>query len=480
MTALSRFLLLTSAALATAGVSSAQTSFQLFSQNGTYISAVTPDGTWFAGGSVFGGGTFRYSTGNGYELIPSAINGIPDIAIGGSPVASSFFDVNGDEYAGYWTPSGTTLLPGIGGQSGTSVSSSYGCSDDGAVIVGLGWINAGSAHAFKWTQSTGSVDLGSLGGNSSRANGVSGDGSVVVGWDEDPTGPRRPSYWDANNVEQLLGSIGEAWGVNTDGSVITGDDNGNCFRWTAATGAVSLGKLRASDPIFDVATGYAVSADGDTIVGSNGNGFFGTPFRAFIWRPGAGMTDLRVLLIALGTTGLDQIALSGAQAVSADGNTIGGAAGSFFTQSAFIATIPPSATYYCNGQTNSQGCLSQIGSSGQASASSGSGFHITASNVLPGVSGLLFYSKTGAASTPFNGGTLCVAAPFYRTTAQTSTGSGTCGGAFDIDFNDWIKNGLDFQGFHGGTHVWAQYWSRDPQSAGTTNLTNAVEFYVWP
>lgn len=478
MKQLSRPLPVLLATLCLAGSSAAQASFFTLPHNGSFVQAVTPDGTWFAGGSVFGGANFRYSSATGFEPFTAGSSGLPDIAVGGSPVAATLFDLNGVEFAGLWTPSGSTLLPGLGGQSGNSVSSTYAASDDASVVVGLAWINAGKAHAFKWTQATGTVDLGSLNNQSSRANGVSGDGAIVVGWDEDPTGPRIPVYWNATG-QHFIGTIGEAWGASQDGSVISGDDNGNCFRWTAATGTVDLGKLRGSDPIFDTATGLAISADGQTIVGVNGNAFFGTPPRAFIWREGAGMTDLRELLLHMGVTTIGGNTLSAATCVSADGRTIGGSAGFLFTSVGFIATLPPVATAYCTGQTTSEGCASQIAFTGTPSSRTSKGFRISASNVLPNQTGVLLYSTAGRASVPFQGGTLCLATPYTRLSVAPSGGSGPCTGRFEMDFNTYVKSGAD-AALHAGTHVWAQFLSRDPASAGGTNLSDALDFVLWP
>ncbi|MCE9595849.1 MAG: hypothetical protein K8S98_16800 [Planctomycetes bacterium] len=473
-----RLALCSAAALALADVGRAQATFFPFPQSGTFLNAVTPDGQWFAGADVLGGASFRYSVATGVEFFTSGSSGLPDIAIGGSPVAATLVDTNGNEVAGLWTPSGSTLLPPLTSQSGNSITSAYAANDDASVVVGLGWITAGKARAFKWTQATGTVDLGALGPMSSRANGVSGDGSVVTGWDEDPTGPRRPAYWDATG-EHLLGVLGEAWGASQDGRVITGDENGNCFRWTAATGLVDLGKLRGSDPIFDIASGLAVSADGQTIVGSNGNTFFGTPPRAFVWRAGAGMTDLRELLLALGASGAAGYSLSSANCVSADGLTIGGSAGIFFTTNAFTAQLPPITTVYCTAQRNSLGCLPSISSFGTPSARTGAGFHVTASSVLAIVSGQLFYGTSGAVALPFQGGTLCVGGPLERTAVQTSGGSGACDGRFDFDFNKYVGKHSD-AALIGGAKVWAQYWSRDNAAPGGSNLTDALEFTLWP
>ena len=53
------------------------------------------------------------------------------------------------------------------------LSSTYGAGADGRVVVGLGWDGCSVARAFRWEESTGMVNLGSLTGGSTRANGVS-------------------------------------------------------------------------------------------------------------------------------------------------------------------------------------------------------------------------------------------------------------------------------------------------------------------
>ena len=65
------------------------------------------------------------------------------------------------------------------------LSSATATSRDGSVIVGIAWNGCGPAHAFRWEEKTGMVDLGSLvSGRSTQAMGVSGDGRVVVGGQE--------------------------------------------------------------------------------------------------------------------------------------------------------------------------------------------------------------------------------------------------------------------------------------------------------
>jgi hypothetical protein len=243
---------------------------------------------------------------------------------------------------------------------------------------------------------------------------------------------------------------------------------------------VSLGKLPGSVG-GDDAYGQSISADGNTIVGYNGNSFFGTPFRAFIWRPGAGMVELKQLLLALGASNAASYDLSQAVEVSDDGKTICGIAGAlpFGPFDGWIATLPDVATIYCTAQTNSQGCTPAIGFSGTPSASSGAGFDVTAQNLIPGANGLLFYSTTGPDNSPFFGGTLCAAPPLTRTPVQNSGGAGPCSGTFSTDFNAWVPVSGD-AALIGGATVWAQYWSRDVNAPSTTNVTDAVRFTLWP
>lgn len=139
------------------------------------------------------------------------------------------------------------------------------------------------------------------------------------------------------------------------------------------------------------------------------------------------------------------------------------------------------AIVYCTSQTNSQGCLPSIHHQGVPSVSSGSPFVIGADSILNNRPGVLFYGFA-ANNLPFQGGFLCVKPPTKRTQVQSSAGNPPptdCSGTFAFDFNAHAAAGVD-PNLTGGTQVFAQYWSRDPQSASTTNLSNAVEFTLAP
>jgi hypothetical protein len=143
--------------------------------------------------------------------------------------------------------------------------------------------------------------------------------------------------------------------------------------------------------------------------------------------------------------------------------------------------FPVSPAVYCTAKVNSLGCSPTIGSSGSPSASSGLPFLITASSIVNQTTGLLYYAHAPIAI-PFQGGTKCVAQPTRRTPVQNSGGSASgsdCTGTYSFDFNAWRVNGGDTS-LVAGAQVFAQYWSRDPQSPSHTSLSNALRFLINP
>ena len=166
-----------------------------------------------------------------------------------------------------------------------------GVSADGSVVVGLSQSDSGlpcsggsCEEAFRWTADGGIVGLGDLLGGtfSSRAFDVSADGSIVVGWGAvGPPGDPDPSNSDFEGFRWTpsagMENLGLTWPVATsaDGSVLVGRDFFNRpSRWTAETGWVQLlpGGWTAND----------VSADGSVIVGKN----TGFPVESFRWENG--------------------------------------------------------------------------------------------------------------------------------------------------------------------------------------------------
>ncbi|MCK6444876.1 MAG: hypothetical protein L6Q99_00645 [Planctomycetes bacterium] len=460
----------------------AQASLQAIGNTFDFGYGVSRDASTVVGLNLGTNAGFKWDAVNGY------------VAIGGAPIQirvdgdgsriSGSATFSGFSTAAYWSGGAWTSIGGLGGSSGTDVSSAWGISDDGQTIVGLGWINAGSAHAFRWTQAGGIVDLGSSGA-SSRANAVSGDGVVVGGWDDNPTnGTRRPAYWLTPGAPVLISqSPGAVEGASFDGKVLAGSLSQKVMRWTQQNGPYSLGALAAGDQ----ASAADVDDQGTTLVGYSG------PFgpisvrRAFIWRPGLGLVKLQDLLAAQGvdTTGWT---LWSAVGCSGDGNTIAGYASTPSGAKAFVAKLatgPGAGTTYCTAKVNSLGCTPVIASTGLASVTAGTGFTIGAADVLNNKSGLFFYGTTGQQAASFQGGTLCVKAPIKRTTIQSSGGSAAptadCSGTYGIDFNAYITTGVD-PNLVAGQAVDGQFWSRDPgfSAPNNTGLTAGIHFVIQP
>ena len=135
---------------------------------------------------------------------------------------------------------------------------------------------------------------------------------------------------------------------------------------------------------------------------------------------------------------------------------------------------------YCQGKTTSDGCLPKIVTSGSPSASAPSGFVISGTQLIPQKPGLFFYGLSGPAANPFQGGTLCVAPIFVRTSVTTSTGAGLCGGTLSFDFNSYLANGGQ-PSIVAGSVVHGQFWFRDPaHPIAGSGLTNGVTFTVCP
>ena len=289
--------------------------------------SMSADGSIVVGTQIFGAYVFRWTRAGGLEILGPA-RGQASVSRDGSTIVADITS-DGHTTAAIWE--GGTQWRSLGGYPGSEgcpdLSDVYAVSDGGAVVVGLGWDDC-DATAFRWTESTGMISLGSLDGNSSRANDVSSDGSVIVGWDDDNTGARRGARW-VNGVESLLTApegifIGGAEAVSADGKVIVGGNAGNnfvrnrAFRWTEAHGGEIIGML-PGDSDLAAAYAFAVNDDGSVIVGASGD----DAREAFVWTRTTGMFRLQDYLIELGVE-LDDWILDTALAISSDGTVIAG------------------------------------------------------------------------------------------------------------------------------------------------------------
>lgn len=188
---------------------------------------------------------------------------------------------------------------GSGGviESGLRDTYAQGVSADGTIVVGYMPVPGGT-EAFTWVHPGGLVPIGDLpgGGRYSVATKISADGSVVVGVGSGAAGGEA-FRWTVSSGMIGLGDLpggdfeSTAWGVSGDGSVIVGRSHAEfgeeAFRWTASDGMIGLGDLPGGP---NRSAAFAISADGTVIGGSSGsvNGLE----EAFLWTASSGMVAL--------------------------------------------------------------------------------------------------------------------------------------------------------------------------------------------
>lgn len=222
-------------------------------------------------------------------------------AVGG--VASTGWSLTPSGGRAYrWTSSTGMVNLGVFNNSAQSFAGQV--SHDGSVVVGesnYAGPGPGPKHAFRWNATDGMVSLGTLpGGNTSTARAVSGDGLVVAGEANDSTGSMRAFRWTAASGMVDLGVLpggteAYAYGVNADGTVVVGvtyfgsDQNTFATRWVVGQPPQSLGRIAGGTTSFAV----GVSDDGGTVAGRSTNSAGRN--LAFRWTVDGGMQILGTL-----------------------------------------------------------------------------------------------------------------------------------------------------------------------------------------
>ncbi|MHB1033132.1 MAG: PEP-CTERM sorting domain-containing protein [Pirellulales bacterium] len=298
---------------------------------------VSGDGSTVVGfsASTLGFEAFRWTQASGMV-------GLGDLPGGAFNSSAKGVSANGSIVAGY----GEMEAVGLGGTRAVgwngagdllqidsrpvTLSQATGVSGNGSVAVGIGFgLSIPGFEAFRWTEATGMVGLGALGGvsPSSWATDASADGSVIVGQSTSVAG-REAFRWTQAGGMLGLGDLAGgdylsvANRVSADGSVAVGEsytDLGiEAFRWTEATGMVGLGEL--SGGMFG-STALGVSADGSVVVGRSE---VAAGAEAFVWDAANGMQSLQKVLDETYGLELTGWSLKEATGISADGKTIVG------------------------------------------------------------------------------------------------------------------------------------------------------------
>lgn len=229
----------------------------------------------------------------------------------------------------------------LGVLPGGQASLGWGVSGDGSVVTGYGGSSAG-ARAFRWTSAGGMV---SIGNEEMHPNGISQDGSTIVGIVS--IGNPRASRWSGGGGMQNLGTLpGHATSFaiasNSDGSIVVGQSSSGAigsqraFRWNSEIGMQAMANVSS--------TPNAINGDGTVVVGDSANG-------PFLWNPSLGMVNLKAYLSArcLNLTGWE---FSTARGISADGRTFCGIGGHNGKSVIWLASLlkfsqQPAATSAC-------------------------------------------------------------------------------------------------------------------------------------
>lgn len=212
-----------------------------------------------------------------------------------------------------WTVLGSFDVPVDG-----NLSSGYNISGDGNTVVGSSYVEPTpghpglAVHATAWTETTGLIDLGSLftdTNRSTRADAVSHDGSVIVGW-QDFNGPWKSAVWrrdvngDYGPNEYLLvdsngdpndemNQLGQASAVSADGNWIGGHgdfaNNEEPWIWSEESGYISLGSMGGTGRVS------GINHDGSIVIGWFDVGPW-DPTIPFIWTTTGGLQNLNTFI----------------------------------------------------------------------------------------------------------------------------------------------------------------------------------------
>jgi uncharacterized membrane protein len=292
--------------------------------------ALSKDGSVMA--ANYGGEIYRWTAKDGFkDLGPGdPYSSSIGISADGTTIISGSIGADGYSSPAIWKAGHVIDLghpPNGCPQIGNSWGSGYSLNADGSVAVGLAW-NCSDAEGFAWTAKYGSWSLGHPPGHSSsRATAISANGASIVGFWEDPTGPRRPVRWVGGKHDLFLGAatLGEASAVSGNGKFIVGQIYNSVggavtFLYTDKHGLRKLGTI--SHLRTDQSFPNGISNNG-RIVGWSGDPF-GAGIEAFFWNPKRGMKRLSDVLKSMGAKIPSDFILTTAVAISIDGSTMAG------------------------------------------------------------------------------------------------------------------------------------------------------------
>ncbi len=286
----------------------------LVSSSDAIFSSSDGGATWtWANEALFNGDPSLYSiavTGQDVHVCGSQGTFYKKSLISGRIVAEmSRYDTTTEEW---------TALGNLGQTVDDTTSAGFYISGDGQTVVGNSWADPANgngytpyAHGFAWNQNEAGMDLGSLyasDNRSSRANAVSGNGNVIVGY-QDLNGPWKSAVWRKNpaggyfpnqyllidpsgSATDEFNQLGECSYVTPDGNWIGGEgdyaNGGQPWIWSQSTGVINLGDLSGG-----MGTGRVggIAPDGSFAIGWFTLFDWGSVPIPFIWTPDSGIQE---------------------------------------------------------------------------------------------------------------------------------------------------------------------------------------------
>ena len=263
-------------------------------------------------------------------------------------IAGSLYNSAGKEEAVIYENGIITYLGNVPGGNSCDAfySSGLGMSSDGTTVVGMGWENC-SVEAFYWNSIDNIVGLGQLNGNSTKAQAVNSNGSIIGGWAQNNSGTRQSCIWDMEGNSTLIGSLspwsdaGEVMAFTEDGSRIVGFGASTGGNDTEAYMAIEnsnvLGGYEfiglgvpSNFATFNESMAFDIS-ENNVVVGQYINSWGPDGFRASIWTEELGtMIDFHDYLESLGIDNLSSWTFLKAHCISNDGTIIAGVAQNSF------------------------------------------------------------------------------------------------------------------------------------------------------
>lgn len=296
--------------------------------------SMSADGSKIVGTAYFGSPAFYWTASEGVVFLGGGCgSGTASVSGDGNTIVNCIIDDNGNAVAAKWL--GGTDWQSLGSVAGavpcgTDLSSSWGIDYTGRTAVGLVWLaQVCRAHAGSWDLVNGgpATDLGStVERSASRANGISGDGHTIVGWQDGEFGSRQGAKW-VDGVESLVltpagDPVGEVAFANYDGTVLAGSNlpygTTNAWVYTPKKGFQTMAP---PNPAIWQTFASAASDDG-SVVGGISRDQNGNP-KGWIWTSKGGkfvwMADYMTKnKLAPGWT------IGAVGTISADGSTIAG------------------------------------------------------------------------------------------------------------------------------------------------------------